>query len=708
MAAFLATQDHPERGLCPHQPVIPRKEPKKDRNENKDLDRILSSRPEKSDPRDRRDSAAFQCAHKACPNKHNDNAQAHDAERTREETRPNLIADGNKQVERRANVNSNQQGIFALEKDPKSFTQNLFSTIAMRWLQTVKIPEGYLQWIPWLDSQVENPSYVLQGGESGTRREKPASDDPHKLHQEKPEKHSFVQPGQQTRRTDTFLSSIIGHESDMSNGSLEARQPVYELSEITSRNGDANAQISLISSGSKQITNRDAPERGAQAGPIQNAVPNMTGDTRTARSCVGVFGNDVSVSKDMPKHLVDIRCLTIPRTSSGHLIRPPQALARFTLENIKALVAVIWAGSPRFHDEYHFLRFMGRTAPQVRISSFVSGTTTQHEMTIAFGIQSIISVLGRAEALQRSFIASPEVDVPNLKCSVEFAEMVQAFRLLMKIDHHPRQIFPSLWVSCGKIYLPKFIRSRNSPLKGCKSFGSDCTLSNNTLIESSMNEDVLGDVEAAHIAKIVFSALVASAPQCSPEIWSEFRSLRAHGRIVPDLSRHDQTSRHLHVKLLDSFEDEMALGLMKRLIKAIAARRCVSEMSRHQDLAFTNGEKCAPNTIDFLNILINELFDSSITNSITKSSDSGEAPVKAVDVSDLRRSTDWHEFSERSFHVAVLVEWLRSVIIKEWDGRAVVSRWGTVGGALEFMSHLCMYNSAPRSNRLFVADAVQS
>lgn len=43
-----------------------------------------------------------------------------------------------------------------LEKDAKSFVQNLFDTVALKTLHIARIPEGYLQWVPWLQVPNDN------------------------------------------------------------------------------------------------------------------------------------------------------------------------------------------------------------------------------------------------------------------------------------------------------------------------------------------------------------------------------------------------------------------------------------------------------------------------------------------------------------------------------------------------------------------------
>ena len=40
-------------------------------------------------------------------------------------------------------------------------------------------------------------------------------------------------------------------------------------------------------------------------------------------------------------------------------------------------------------------------------------------------------------------------------------------------------------------------------------------------------------------------------------------------------------------------------------------------------------------------------------------------------------------------NLRLILEWMRTVIIKEWDGEPEVSKCGAVGGALEFLRYMC-------------------
>ena len=49
--------------------------------------------------------------------------------------------------------------------------------------------------------------------------------------------------------------------------------------------------------------------------------------------------------------------------------------------------------------------------------------------------------------------------------------------------------------------------------------------------------------------------------------------------------------------------------------------------------------------------------------------------------------------------LVVLIEWLRTVIMSEWDGQPKVLKCSAIGGALEFLSEICEH--LPLFNTLY-------
>lgn len=56
---------------------------------------------------------------------------------------------------------------------------------------------------------------------------------------------------------------------------------------------------------------------------------------------------------------------------------------------------------------------------------------------------------------------------------------------------------------------------------------------------------------------------------------------------------------------------------------------------------------------------------------------------KRVTVDDLEEAQDMQR------PMLVILEWLRAVILKEWDGRPRVPRCSSVRGALDLLSYIC-------------------
>lgn len=49
-----------------------------------------------------------------------------------------------------------------------------------------------------------------------------------------------------------------------------------------------------------------------------------------------------------------------------------------------------------------------------------------------------------------------------------------------------------------------------------------------------------------------------------------------------------------------------------------------------------------------------------------------------------------------------LLEWLRTIVLKAWDGEVLVKRWEGAGAAIEIISDLCMFL---RASLLFTTES---
>lgn len=634
LATSLATRDTPELDLCPHQPVK------------------LLEEPEVGIYRDEI-RLRFPAANYSGGNV--ENTESSDASNARK---------GKKISEQ------------ASKKDPKSFTQNLFDTEAMKMLQLAKVKESILQWAPWFKKEGDIPQQEL-GPISGDINT--ISDGIEACHSLDARNHAESST-KQTRTLANGEPELNGNSRSDSKPSMGCR-PSQQIED----SGPSSESHSWGLEQTDDVASAEKTHRTTNIDPLDNR-PNLS--SRGEKQTIVEKDNlEIKVlDKDYDHRRVGGEAIKFRRSvkasspstvpfifDDGH-VEQPQTLGRFTLESIAALVSTIKSVIPEPHDEYNFQQSFGRIPKHCRLASFVEGTSTEQEMNLAFGTQSIIYVLSTSHALLESFIHTAEADTAHSKKSVPFHEIVQAFRLLREIDYHPSNIISSLWISVGKLHPPTSVRSKSALIKACRSIRSGRSSYGFKLESQIADTDLIPNADAVHIAKITLAALVALIPECNPTDWSKVQKLRGEGRIIPERVLPQDNFTDITLEVFDSLHDDMALSLMRRLVRAITARQCLSEISNYQET--NSGRDSAPHREDFMDILVRAITDTEITKTMTTS-----PGVDASDSSEQEKS--------QKFYLSVLVEWLRSLILREWEGQAEVPRWGLVGGALELMSHIC-------------------
>lgn len=598
--------------------------------------------------------------------------------------------------------NANEKCIFKIalkEKDPKSFTQNLFDTEAMKLLQLAKIRDGFLHWAPWLKKEENQTSRQSQGrvGVVGknTNPRTENEDESHSSHSE----NSGIFRVQKQMEEPTTGTPQLDQSPEPRSDVYVARQSSHQSQAASASSRELTSIVSdalNISQTTDDFSLRDRPSDDNDIDKIESNDYKLSSAVRVTQDFTykdagkpetGVARINSAGAASIGTENISDKAAAIPADPDPDTVELPQALGRFTIENIPALVDTVKRVHPGPGDGYGFLQSLGRTTTISRLSRFVGGTATQQEMNIVFGTQSIIYVLSTTDALLRSFVTSSS----EYKQSVKWAEIIQAFRLLMEIDHHPRNIFPSLWISIGKLHPPVSVRSNCALLKACRSTKSDRPLLDSSLENKSVSADILSDVDAAHVVKIALAALVASIPECSLDTWASVRSLRASGRVAPSFNGSHAETKIMKplLKVMDSFDDQLALNLIIRVVRAVAARQCLFEISKFQEPS--SKDSMSVKNDDFIHVLLGEFIDSNIMDVISMrsvtASTSGGSMATAQFIQNGKGIPK--PVTSQNFHLSVLVEWLRSVVFSEWDGKAEISRWGPVGGALEFMSRLC-------------------
>lgn len=692
LAMFLASQDDFEESLCPH--------------ESRTLSEVpdeKSKRRMSNEPKSSRTAPSSTMSLRSAPTKITPEPELTSFITRKGSANPksqnghiylDKVRVGKELVDLDAEKTVKKKDQLRTGKDTRSFTQNLFDTSGMRMLEEGINPVVLLRWVPWFDKAKINPftKAIIRGNEHTVEEiviRYKSLHNPDRIELDVPVNMDGGKPAESASLTE----SVFGKQSEMKYEGHDKTLPNVENPMVKPTDSKATSNNSKDSDSSLRERDvhikqqNDVKTTDNLTSPAANPTPEVRAPIEGSSS----FTTIESLSMNLPKHTIDNEPATNLTSQNRTSLNAPQTLRIFTLENIRALVASVTKVHPKLLGENRFLRLLGRTPIPSRRTAFAHCVPTLRERDIAFGTQSIVSILSSTDALLKSFLARAENGFSLCSRSVGFSEIVHAFRLLRDIDQHPSSIFPSLWISVGKIHISTNMLSRSTFIRTSKSSKPDLFLADGSFEQESVSEGILNDSEAAHVVKIALASLVASIPEKTPETWYRFRTFRAMGGIERRSKSQNGNKEFVEslLGLMDSFEDEMALSLVIRLVRAVTARRCMSKMSKCQETGTKENEESKIRDNDFMDVIIREILTDDSVGSFSAPLTNPELPKRRFPLTRIEKEEKLQEVRDgRHLNIVVIAEWLRSVISREWDGKAEVSRWGAVGSALEFLSSI--------------------
>ncbi|EDN10065.1 conserved hypothetical protein [Histoplasma mississippiense (nom. inval.)] len=170
---------------------------------------------------------------------------------------------------------------------------------------------------------------------------------------------------------------------------------------------------------------------------------------------------------------------------------------------------------------------------------------------------------------------------------------------------------------------------------------------------------------------IVLLALATSIPLTDPRTWEVVRHVRSSGTVLPDaeMRKHSGSTRRSLVAISEKFEHDLALRLLNRLVRAVSARLAFHEISKTRTTNIHDIERQEKH--DFTSLILQSLRDLSKPNE-----KSSHIPPPFL-----------HEERPTNLHM-VTVEWLRTLLLKEWDGKPEMAKSGAAGGALQLLASM--------------------
>ncbi|KAJ5452806.1 hypothetical protein N7445_000989 [Penicillium cf. griseofulvum] len=228
----------------------------------------------------------------------------------------------------------------------------------------------------------------------------------------------------------------------------------------------------------------------------------------------------------------------------------------------------------------------------------------------------------------------------------------------------------SLWSSLDKLFVPP--REFTSSGRPSRRSSRSSTMTGPApppvvprRMSESANEDHLSDPEAAYIATIVLFALVSFVPNIDLGTWKTVVRMRGAGSVasLSDMRKLPPKNAQQAIEVTDTFEHELGLRLINRLVRALTARLAYHEISKaRQVYSLDLPKQQRPSVLDRVVDYLSEHHMSHTAGS----DESGESVSPA----------------------SLIVEWLRTLFLREWDGNPEMARSSPAGGAVQILSSM--------------------
>ncbi|VTT59478.1 unnamed protein product [Fusarium fujikuroi] len=566
-----------------------------------------------------------------------------------------------------------------MSKDHRSFAANLFGTVTFKMLEwlTPRSVAAMATKISNLDSAGD---FDLPQGPASLARTTAGSD----IQSTAPEESDTTASttvAVQPHATDMNETSFIPKPPKPSNGSLSKSRKNSASkhrrrstdSNNTTKSGDKvkSTKASQVNSTlheksvrprhNKSLSGRGIPEVSLKPGFFENvtkpsaqslspASPSTLahaepfGESRSKddANCGHLRMNNSQRTKNLDTALPDI---------SSHSLENilPQALSQLDVNLVDFICdiyeedgtaqSVIASASDATHP---YPRPVNQRKPLRRQS--MSRTTRSRKQWQRFNDQTLFNVLMDPQVIVQSFTHDRKL--------YDSQTLWYCFHRLSRVACN--LVFHSLWLAAGRLFVPpQDSRSHNS------------IKDNDSRLQK--HKGSLSDVDAGYLMSICMHALVAAAPavQDSRTLY-EMSRVRSNGLTLAGRSAMARQSSSRCLDYDDAFSNDLAIRLARRLFCAITARRHFSDkMDNAGPLNETENNK-----VDILQPLVDQLDFLS----------TGSAAIL--------------EFpqSERLLHETrvptVLLDWARTILLNEWDGRADFTMDGPFGGALSFIETL--------------------
>lgn len=396
-----------------------------------------------------------------------------------------------------------------------------------------------------------------------------------------------------------------------------------------------------------------------------------------------------------------------PGTTTVFNQQRPQTLSHFSLENVKALMWWVRGLNENLLKEYRYLNFFGRTLDDSSPANNLPNMDPQCESIVSFARQSIVYVLSSIPALSLSFPYGIHLDNKGGHlhyASAPFNHIVQSFYWLRKLEGCYPIILSSLSSASEALYSSLPIKRRSRQLSRPTSATILPALRDRNLLEPF--HGIKSEREAAHLAHIILAALIATIPACSDVVWQLVHNCHRKGKMAHDTVTDPVTTRSAQL-VLDAFEDITALNLLGKLCKALSTRMAVVDsMNRSQTKDFMP-DPVRSNETSVVEWILHGLLNG-IPDIFAYSKTLEGANVEQIHWKYVYNSSQLSGKRRKNSptYFLLIIQWLKVLVMKEWNGKPEIDIFGTAGSALEMLRYICKFPSLGRAFALGVSRGI--
>lgn len=570
-------------------------------------------------------------------------------------------------------------------KDPKSFTQNLFDTISLRMVE-------------WLPLRRTADSFQAGPKQQASLPETEPSQNakeytPHMKHERKSKFSHHNPPNSQQAPPRTPSSRIPGTNTSALELKIQ-NQHVKRVSVTEVDNWKQSSRPSMEEKKRPEYTNRKLSMNShltPNECPGMPSPPALKHRSQKHRGRINEINNPRSKGRAKTERRVswDSEKLfdqTLHKSPSNTSLQPPrtevdsaspssrktehtsrqqspeatpsvQTVSHLSSDIINAFAQVMYV-SPEDEDtwkeELSRMQSMGTfDSPEWKLAA------SHQRQGFPFIAQSVFFVFSSTRHILRSFTVKYE---SPLSSSLDIKGLQGSLQTLFTLC--PWEIaLHSLWSATEKLFLPpndypSSARHSRRSSRSSTMTGQPAPMPILRRISESITDEHLSDADAAYVATVALFVLIGSVPKMDIPTWRRVLQMRAAGGVASSANMLKLSAEQTQqaVEITDRLEHELALRLVNRLVRALTARLAYHEITKARQvysLDISNQKKSS-----VMDRIVDHL--SEHQNTQTDADSISPAPL--------------------------IVEWVRTLFLREWDGNPEMARSSAAGGAIQILA----------------------